>query len=539
MLSIIIDGLDKFEKQKLEFIRELHAFVIYLLERSLKPKVLLTSQPHADVKEILDGLPCIEYDKERKECLNTLRFENTRYDMILDQHECSLGWLWDHEKYQAWSSRDSSDLLLLEGKPGSGKSTLTKYFACNLLEQQPHAKQAIVTRFFYSYRELQMNHSDMLRSILYDVLMQNETFFCHYQHYYRQALQTGTHFQWPYNSLKRILHSFGGHPTQERLYLIIDAMDESNDKDRSDIIQLLSQLCSTTKSCIIKIFLASRPIARLNDIAPETRKITLQDMNGPDIKRFAESFLGPNLKLPQNIVNEATEYIVTNAEGVFIWVQLVRDELLKYAMTGCKKKEIFAFLRSLPIGLEEFYKRILEKLENRGPRDITDGAKMFRLVLFAFRPLRVEEIRHALAIPDDVHAEFFPTDQTFEDELIHGITERIIHCGGNFLEIKANMCTENNTVQVIHQTVREFFLRPNGLPAESKFNMSHVDVHARISITCLRYLMLCTINTSLESDFPSFDSWTLEHFKGYTKHLNDRPFIGYVLHHLKQHMDGC
>jgi hypothetical protein len=65
-LTIIIDGLDRVQDQKPEFIRGLRAFVEYLLQRSLKPKVLLTSRPQNDVRDIFDKLLCIEHDKERK-----------------------------------------------------------------------------------------------------------------------------------------------------------------------------------------------------------------------------------------------------------------------------------------------------------------------------------------------------------------------------------------------------------------------------------------------------------------------------------------
>ena len=65
-LSIVIDGLDRVKRQKVEFIREVRELVEHLQGRISKVKALLTSQPEAEIKEVLDGLPCIEYDKERK-----------------------------------------------------------------------------------------------------------------------------------------------------------------------------------------------------------------------------------------------------------------------------------------------------------------------------------------------------------------------------------------------------------------------------------------------------------------------------------------
>ena len=65
-LSLIIDGLDKVEHQKDNFIQELCAFVEHLRGRPSTTRVLLTSQPQAGMKEMLGQLPSIEYDRERK-----------------------------------------------------------------------------------------------------------------------------------------------------------------------------------------------------------------------------------------------------------------------------------------------------------------------------------------------------------------------------------------------------------------------------------------------------------------------------------------
>ena len=65
-LSLIIDGLDKIRHQEHEFVQEILSFIEHLRERSSTTRVLLTSRPQAEMKEILSELSCIEYDKERK-----------------------------------------------------------------------------------------------------------------------------------------------------------------------------------------------------------------------------------------------------------------------------------------------------------------------------------------------------------------------------------------------------------------------------------------------------------------------------------------
>ena len=65
-LSLIVDGLDKVEHQKDNFIPELCAFIKHLRGRPSTTRVFLTSQSQAGIKEIFGQLPSIEYDRERK-----------------------------------------------------------------------------------------------------------------------------------------------------------------------------------------------------------------------------------------------------------------------------------------------------------------------------------------------------------------------------------------------------------------------------------------------------------------------------------------
>ncbi|KAF8535046.1 hypothetical protein BDD12DRAFT_660917, partial [Trichophaea hybrida] len=510
--SIIIDGIDELGKEGVQFLQNFCSQAII----SPKFKVLVTGRPDPHTKKIVAEVLCIEHKEQQRE------------------YDGTLAWLWDHKQYQAWSSSPSSDLLLIEGKPGSGKSTLTKYFKSNLFERQPPAKQAIVASFFYSHRdgELHTNHSNMLRSILYDVLQQNETFFFHFQPLYRKRLQHGA---WSYDSLKKILLSFTEHPVKERLYLIIDAVDESDLTDRHDIIRLLHQLCITKKHCIVKVFVASRPIAWLSHRVAEIKTIIkLQDENEPDILKFAKFFLA-ELKLSTKSHKDTKDYIIQNAQGVFVWVHLVQKELLKYHATGYRDQDIYVFLRSLPKELDDFYKRMLRELEdNDEQRDIKDGVRMFQLVLFAYRPLRVPEIQHALAIPDDINTKYSPSDESFEATLISDIVKRIIHCGGNFLDIKGV-----DILQFTHQTALKFFSRLLLPAATSKFKMDKDDTRNHISITCIRYLMLCVARSTPENEPPNTESWEPAHFENYAEYLNRRPFISYSLNHFQQHKNDC
>jgi hypothetical protein len=117
-------------------------------------------------------------------------------------------------------------------------------------------------------------------------------------------------------------------------------------------------------------------------------------------------------------------------------VYLVKEKLLEYVQRGCSQQQIFDFLRSLPTELETFYEQNLNELEKGNESDIEYGIRMFRFVLFACRPLRLAELHQALTIPDDFDAEFALPDGSFNTKVIYRIDSRIVHCGGNLLEIK-------------------------------------------------------------------------------------------------------
>ncbi|GIC84980.1 uncharacterized protein Aud_000807 [Aspergillus udagawae] len=535
-LTIIVDGLDKVTNLMEEFIEQLRKFIELVQESMPKAKVLLTSQPLSKIKDLLIGFPFIEYDKERKECLSSLHFNNTRYGKISGEHKGSFEWLWTHEQYTNWSTADNSRLLYVQGKPGSGKSTLTKYFSEQVLKHEAAGDDPSVTpvvaKFFYSYREgeLQRSHYSMFRSILYHILMQEEAFFYHrFQELYRAQNHCQGRIVWDYSSLQEALKSLEDYQTRKQLYLIIDAIDESDDSDRYKVLDLLIKLSSRARRCVLKIFVASRPVEGL-ELGGFHNSIKLQDETKFDISIFANSFLeGRNLRRP---LTRAIDYVVEKAQGVFLWVRLVGEELQMRVFQS--EEQIFMFLHGLPTELESFYGLMLARAKG----DALHRVKLLRFVLFAKRPITVDEACHILAVPDRSDAEFLVSDAVFRKRIPDHLY--IIQCGGNFLEIRD--IDGGKTVQVIHQTAREFLLKHSKNTAGSNSWADRNDAHKHISIICLRYLMFCAICAT--EDMPTctssnLDYWTSEDFQRYTKYLDERPVAVYALQHLSHHLNNC
>lgn len=145
-------------------------------------------------------------------------------------------------------------------------------------------------------------------------------------------------------------------------------------------------------------------------------------------------------------------YIITNAHGMFLWVDLVVKNLRKYSLKGYSEIQIFEYLKSLPLELSELYALEIINLERNGnDRDIFIGRWMFQLALFALRPLTLNEFHHAIAMAyymqtshtphTALNRGFVPLYDSFKQHHFTDIHERIIDCTGNLLEIKSNSRT--------------------------------------------------------------------------------------------------
>ena len=144
--------------------------------------------------------------------------------------------------------------------------------------------------------ELGGNHKNMLQYLLYQILGKDESFFMHFQQEYRNLRDPEVDQPpkaWEYDTLKAVLRACLKHPLKQSIFLIIDAMDESDAKDRADIVDFLRELSTPSdKGCDVKVFLASRPMNEIQHVSiPADQRIRLQDKNRKDIGTYTHDLL--------------------------------------------------------------------------------------------------------------------------------------------------------------------------------------------------------------------------------------------------------
>ena len=333
--------------------------------------------------------------------------------------------------------------MFIEGKPACGKSTLLRFLTDRF---NPRVNGAIVAKFFYSDRdgELERSHKTMLRHLLHEILKKDESFFMHFQQEYRNLKDPEADQPpkaWEYGKLKAVLRACLEHPQKRSFFLIIDAMDKSDDGDRADIVNFLREISSPAKptGCAVKVLLASRPINEIcHSSIPVIQRIRLQERNGSDIKEYTHQLVKKEVlsSYSDDDRKEIMDYIVEHADGVFLWVHVVCCGLGEYCRRGAPRGTVLEFLKSLPKELEGYYECVLQGLKGDG--DVArDGTRILQFCLFSHRAVELLELRDALGIPGEITLPSLgSTSLPWEIDRPRDIRSWLTSCVGGFLEIK-------------------------------------------------------------------------------------------------------
>ena len=167
-----------------------------------------------------------------------------------------------------------------------------------------------------------------------------------------------------------------------RLILFIDGLDEFSGPPE-DLLGLLGRL---QRDHNIKLCVASRQWTVFWDAFRQNPSLRMEALTKPDIDkfitgRFKESRAIDDLKkTPQfaKSISELTEQVRTRAEGVFLWVVLVVEQLLVTTRDTPSPQAIWDAFSGIPGDLQDLYDQIHNDV-SLTKKEIT--SKLYRLVM--------------------------------------------------------------------------------------------------------------------------------------------------------------
>ncbi|KAG5804854.1 hypothetical protein H9Q71_010561 [Fusarium xylarioides] len=403
----------------------------------------------AFAREFLEKLPPTEeipastpetvrqQDENYNKCLRDLRatdprddksrIEETKGGLLKDAYR----WILRNDKFQEWYKASQSQLLWIKGDPGKGKTMLL----CGLINEL-EKEHRFLSYFFCQATEARLsNATAVLRGLIYLLLVQRPQLISYieekYDHAGNQLFEDGNAWQ----ALSKIFMAMLEDPLLDGVLLVVDALDECV-TDQEKLLGLI------IRSYNVKWIVTSRNWPEIEQVLDRsTQKVRLHlELNQDSVSKAVEAFiewkveeLAKKKHYDEKLKSDVMSYLAQNADGTFLWVALVCQELLdgKVLRKCHTRKRLEAF----PKGLDPLYGRMMEYISSLDDTEIC--TEILALASVVYRPVTLTELETLLG-------------PQYEGE--DGELRDIIGCCGSFLTLRGD------AIYFLHQSAKDFLV---------------------------------------------------------------------------------
>jgi hypothetical protein len=353
-----------------------------LVQEQSGPKLdMLQEQMDSCMEEIQEIRSSVAETREGK-ILRWLDFRQRtwRFEEVVEAHQTTFDWIFRKPRTNTpWndfgahlSEAEIHKPYFINGKAGSGKSTLMKYIISNqqtrVRLQEWAGQNKLLSPYFFFWNvgsQLQKSHTGMLRSLLHSILTHyHDLIPAVFPTLYAEGIPISDYEQPSYVELKGAFERLKVRCASFlRICIFIDGVDEFEGDHRD----MSTFLCSIASSAI-KVIVSSRPINACLNVFKSCPTLRLQGLTQHDMSVFIRDRLNTHsmmaelrVESPQRASTLEAE-IRKKAEGVFLWVRIVTGLLLRGLDDGDDFDDLLPKLRALPSDLRELYTRMMQKM---------------------------------------------------------------------------------------------------------------------------------------------------------------------------------
>jgi ankyrin repeat protein/Cdc6-like AAA superfamily ATPase len=420
-----------------------------------------------------------------------------RQKNIRDALSNTCNWFFSTPEYYNWANRyklsEHHGLLWIKGKPGAGKSTLMKE-TLHRTEENYAGTRTTTAGFFFNARSaerLEKTPLGLFRSILHQVLQQNEGALSYILPNYLQKKETQRQVEWHQADLQKFLYYTCTIPDLNPVFIFIDALDECNEREVRDLVDFFRDLTNKawSEGAQLSVCLSSRHYPNIS--AKNCPEVVVEHHNEQDILEYIRT----EAKYV-NTVSRLQDKIFAKSQGVFLWVVLVVS-MLKRSSYGKSLKWMEKKLEEIPPKLESLFYDIFQE-EATEKKDTRKAICLVQWILFAEEWVKVSELHCILGFSEEyVH----PSIRSWEDSDEFLVPEKQIQMITTLSRGLVEPVISNEdepSVQFIHESVRDFFLTGSGFQLlDPKFRGSiNGKAHSAIALTCVNYLQTHEISNA-------------------------------------------
>jgi hypothetical protein len=424
-----------------------------------------------------------------------------RHEEVAEAFGKTFEWVYQEPNTdRPWSNfttwlRENNGVYWINGKAGSGKSTLMRFLFDNQRTRDElqvwggNTSIAIAGFFFWNSGITEQRCVGGLRSLLFQILRGR-------QHLIQRALPELWDLEMP-NILRpsdkalsappwsflRLKKAFANIALQDsaplKMCLFIDGLDEY-EGEFTDIAEFCHNLAALPR---VKICISSRPSVEFCNAIETLPGLKLHHLTFGDISIYVKGILEDNERMLQLVQSEPQQapHLITEiaeaASGIFLWVKLAVQSLLQGLRNRDKISDLQRRLRLLPRDLDEFYRSMLGRIS---PFYLEHASRLLQIVRTSQSIGNVHLTTLALyfADEDDPNVAIKAPIKHLTDKEVETLCEDMdvrlkANCGG-LLEISTDsdhlhsdhdlvtpaLIISKRKVLYLHRTVKDFLEEP-------------------------------------------------------------------------------
>ncbi|CAJ2505653.1 Uu.00g130470.m01.CDS01 [Anthostomella pinea] len=339
------------------------------------------------------------------------RVQDTKGSLLAD----SYVWMLGNPDFRQWRDHEDQRLLWVKGDPGKGKTMLL----CGIVDhlETRLAQGSRLAYFFCQATDERINNATaVLRGLIYMLLDQDASLVSHMKKKYDVAGEGLFQGDNAWYALSKIFTNMLRDPKLHVVCLVVDALDECI----GGLPQLLELIVETSQATCAKWLVSSRNWPQIEEeLFNVAHRLSLKVNAKPSYR--------------DNTADEVRQYLSSNADGTFLWVALVCQELAKTRQGNALQK-----VKSFPSGLDSLYRRMIDQIHKSEDAELC--TQVLALVATTYRPPSLAE----------------STTFIKEDGSTVGDAEslkEIVSLCGSFLTIREDI------VYFVHQSAKDFLTK--------------------------------------------------------------------------------